>query len=43
MKKCKHEWRQLVEAWDGTTPTEVVAFYCINCLNIKEKKYERNV
>lgn len=30
IKKCKHEWRQLI-----TTYTIIYSFYCIKCLEIK--------
>ena len=41
MTKCKHEWRQTVEMWDGTTYSKGIRFYCIHCLEIKEMELER--
>lgn len=41
-RKCKHEWRQMIEYWKIPTPNHWSGspiyqdkFYCIKCLKIK--------
>lgn len=35
--RCKHEWRQLIRMWSGSTNAKA-QFYCIKCL--KTTSYE---